>query len=145
MRDLICGAIAWRAVNLQANTAMTPKPALARDAARKLRRDQTEAEQKLWARLRGSQLNGFKFRRQHPLGPFFADFFCLEARLVIELDGSQHADDSDRDERRTEFLLGKGYTVLRFWNHQVISEIEEVVQRIAAVLEVSRQTRKRRM
>jgi len=64
---------------------------------------------------------------------------------VIELDGSQHADDSDRDERRTEFLLGKGYTVLRFWNHQVISEIEEVVQRIAAVLEVSRQTRKRRM
>lgn len=123
---------------------MTFKPSLTRDAARKLRRDQTEAERKLWARLRSSQLNGFKFRRQHPLGPFFADFFCMEAKLVIELDGAQHADQSGSDDRRTEFLRSAGYVVLRFWNHQVISEIDEVVQRIADVLEESHRPGKRR-
>jgi len=122
---------------------MTSKPALTRDAARRLRIEQTDAEHRLWSRLRGSQLEGFKFRRQHPLGPFFADFFCLEAKLVIELDGSQHADQLDRDERRTEFLRGAGYEVLRFWNYEVISEIDVVIQRIADALERSRRTKRR--
>ncbi len=123
---------------------MTSKPVLARDAAPRLRLEQTDAEQRLWSRLRGSQLNGFKFRRQYPIGPFFADFFCLEARLVIELDGSQHADQLEPDTRRTEFLRAAGYAVLRFWNNEVISEIDEVLQRIAGALEESRRTRKRR-
>ena len=67
---------------------MSSKPAMIRDTARRLRREQTEWEYALWARLRRRQLNGFKFRRQHPIGPFFVDFFCPEARLVIEIDGS---------------------------------------------------------
>jgi len=124
---------------------MKSKPALARDAARQLRLDQTDAEQRLWLRLRNSQLKGFKFRRQYPTGPFFADFFCQEAKLVIELDGSQHADESEQDERRSAFLREKGYTVLRFWNHEVSSELAEVVQRITDALEQSCPTRNRRM
>jgi very-short-patch-repair endonuclease len=124
---------------------MKSKPALARDAARQLRLNQTNAEQRLWSRLRNSQLKGFKFRRQYPIGPFFADFFCLEAKLIIELDGSQHADEADRDQRRTAFLRTTGYTVLRFWNHEVNSEFNEVVQRIADVLEQLCTIRKRRM
>jgi very-short-patch-repair endonuclease len=89
----------------------------------------------LWSHLRSRQLKGFKFRRQHPIGPFVADFFCLEAKLVIELDGSQYADQSARDESRTEFIGGKGYAVLRIWNNEVISEIETVLQQIADALE----------
>ena len=124
---------------------MTSKPALTRDAARRLRRDQTEAEQRLWSRLRHSQLKGFKFRRQYPIGPFFADFFCREAKLVIELDGSQHADQSDHDEQRTKFLRDEGYVVLRFWNHQVISEIDEAMQLIADTLPKTRRTKRPRL
>jgi very-short-patch-repair endonuclease len=121
---------------------MTLKPALTRDTARRLRLDQTDAEYRLWSRLRGRQLEGFKFRRQHTIGPFVADFFCLEAKLVIELDGSQHADQLHRDESRSEFIRGAGYAVLRIWNHEVISEIDAVLQRIADALEQSRQTGK---
>ena len=121
---------------------MASKPGLTRDTARRLRSDQTNAENRLWSRLRGRQLEGFKFRRQHSIGPFVTDFFCLEAKLVIELDGSQHADQLQDDERRTEFIRDAGYKVLRFWNHQVISEIDEVVQRIADALEQSRRARK---
>jgi|SRR5208283_450437 len=121
---------------------MTSKPALTRDAARQLRLKQTDAEQRLWSRLRASQLEGFKFRLQYPIGPFFADFLCPEAKLVIELDGSQHADQLEPDKRRTELLHAAGYAVLRFWNNEVISEIDEVLQRIAAALEKSPHTRK---
>ena len=117
---------------------MSSKPPLSRDVARQLRTHQTDPEYKLWSHLRDRQLLGFKFRRQHPIGPFFADFFCLEAKLVIELDGSQHADQADPDERRTEYIRGHGYTVLRIWNHEVTSAIEPVMQRIADALEQSR-------
>ena len=116
---------------------MSPKPELPRDTARRLRSDQTNPENRLWSRLRARQLEGFKFRRQHSIGPFVADFFCLEAKLVIELDGSQH-----HDERRTEFIRDAGYTVLRFWNHEVINAIDEVLQRIADAIEKSRQATK---
>ena len=81
------------------------------------------------------QLDGFKFRRQYSIGPFFADFFCPEARLIVEIDGSQHADELARDKNRTEFLRDAGYDVLRFWNHEISSEIDSVVQRIADALE----------
>jgi very-short-patch-repair endonuclease len=122
------------------------EPPLARDTARRLRTNQTEAEQKLWSRLRRKQLSGFKFRRQFSIGPFYADFACLNARLIIELDGSQHADQTDRDESRTEFLRDAGYTVLRFWNHEVIGEIDQVVQRIADALEaVPREIKRKRL
>ena len=114
---------------------MESKPPLIRDTARRLRREQTEWEHTLWSRLRGRQLNGFKFRRQHPIGPFFVDFFCPEAKLIIEIDGSQHGDQLARDNSRTEFLCDAGYEVLRIWNHEISAEIDAVMQRIADALE----------
>ena len=122
---------------------MPSKQPLIRDTARRLRREQTEWEHNLWTRLRRRQLKGFKFRRQHPIGPFFADFFCPEAKLVIEIDGSQHADELALDKNRTEFLRDAGYRVLRFWNHEIRSEIDAVVQRICDALEKSLTTRGR--
>ena len=71
-----------------------------------------------------------KFRRQHPIGPYFADFFSIERRLVIELDGSQHADLSAEDEKRTSFLKSRDYRVLRFWNDQVLADVDEVLNAI---------------
>jgi very-short-patch-repair endonuclease len=81
--------------------------------ARALRRDMTDAERKLWSGLRGEQL-GFKFRRQHPLGPYIADFACLHPRLIVELDGSQHADQQAYDLARDAFFKAQGFEVLRF-------------------------------
>jgi very-short-patch-repair endonuclease len=105
-----------------------------RDRVRGLRRDQTEAERRLWARLRHRQLHYIKFRRQHPVGPFITDFCCPEHRLVVELDGGQHVVQADADQARTAFLMQRGYHVLRFWNHEVIENIEAVLQQIAAEL-----------
>src|SRR5215469_5237951 len=109
-------------------------PTLPRDTARKLRAGATEAEQKLWSKLRKRQLNGFRFRRQYSIGPFFVDFICLEASLVIEVDGSQHMDQEKQDESRSAFLRSNGFCVLRFWNFEVLSDVDSVVQRIAEVL-----------
>jgi very-short-patch-repair endonuclease len=113
---------------------MAYEPTLPRDTARRLRVNATEAEQKLWSRLRKRQLYGFQFRRQFSIGPFFVDFVCLEAMLVIEVDGSQHADEEDHDERRSAFLRINGYRVLRFWNFDVLNDLDSVVERIAEVL-----------
>lgn len=104
------------------------------DRARRLRRFGTDAERKLWSVLRGRQLDGSKFRRQQRLGPYFADFACLEVGLVIEADGSQHADQVAYDEERTRFLNGQGYRVLRFWNHEVLTNLEGVTDVIRAAL-----------
>ena len=110
------------------------EPTLPRDAARNLRTSVTEAEQKLWSRLRKGQLDGFRFRRQHSIGPFFVDFICLEAMLVVEVDGSQHAEREDQDESRSAFLRDYGCRVLRYWNFDVIRDVDSVVQQIAEVL-----------
>ncbi len=101
--------------------------------ARKLRTEPTEAERKLWYALRKQQINGYRFRRQHPIGPYFVDFICLEVRLVIELDGGQHAI-STTDKVRDRWLRAEGYEVLRFWNDQVLAETEGVVERILTTL-----------
>jgi very-short-patch-repair endonuclease len=122
---------------------MPHEPTLPRDTARKLRATATEAEQKLWSHLPKRQLYEFQFRRQYSIGPFFVDFFCLEARLIIEVDGSQHADQQERDESRNEFLRGNGYRVLRFWNFDVMSDVDSVVERIAEVLRQTQRTAKR--
>jgi very-short-patch-repair endonuclease len=119
-------------------------PTLSRDTARRLRVEQTEAEKKLWSRLCRHQMKGFQFRRQHSVGPFFADFVCVETKLIIEVDGSQHADQTVRDDSRSEFLRDAGYTVLRFWNYEVIGEIDEVLQRIANALEAAPRRIKRK-
>ena len=107
------------------------KPATPRERARRLRREETEAERFLWARLRARQLSGAKFRRQCTIGPFIADFCCLEHRLIVELDGGQHASEVKKDEARTDFLRKQGYEVLRIWDHEVFRETELVLQRIA--------------
>jgi len=100
-----------------------------RNRARELRTNQTDAERKLWRALRGGQLAGAKFRRQQPIGPYIVDFCCWEHRLVIELDGGQHADEVEHDETRTAFLESNGLRVIRFWNNTVL-------QSFAVVLEV---------
>ena len=101
---------------------------------RGLRRDQTEAECVLWQHLRDRRLLGWKFRRQHRIGPYFADFACLEAALVIELDGSQHLTQQHHDDARTRFLETQGYRVLRFWNDDVLRETDVVLTAITAAL-----------
>lgn len=95
--------------------------------ARKLRRNQTEAEKQLWQRLRGRQLLGFKFRRQSPVGGFIADFLCEELRIIIEADGGQHADSAE-DLERTARLQAAGYQVIRYWNNDVMSNMEGVLE-----------------
>ncbi|HVI57536.1 MAG TPA: endonuclease domain-containing protein [Luteimonas sp.] len=101
---------------------------------RQLRRDQTEAERMLWERLRDRRLAGFKFRRQHRIGPYYADFVCADARLIVELDGSQHLDQADSDSARTRFLESLDYRVLRFWNDEAMVRTEDVLDAILLAL-----------
>ena len=101
---------------------------------RKLRKAMTDAEKKLWRQLRGKQFDGHKFRRQHPFGDFILDFVCLEAKLVIEVDGGQH-NESAQDLVRDQTLQKAGFRVMRFWNNQVLNEIEAVVEAIWLELE----------
>ena len=96
--------------------------------ARRLRRDHTAAEAKLWSPLRNEGLNGDKFRRQFPIGEFIADFCCPQSRLVIELDRAQHAERAQRDEWRSALLARHGYRVLRFWNEEIINNLEGVTR-----------------
>lgn len=103
--------------------------------ARKLRRRSTEAETLLWQHLRARQIGGFKFRRQLELGPYIADFVCIEKKLIVEADGGQHSEQQDVE--RTEHLQGLGYRVLRFWNHEVLTETEAVLEQILAELQTS--------
>ncbi|MFP5411004.1 MAG: aminotransferase class III-fold pyridoxal phosphate-dependent enzyme [Gammaproteobacteria bacterium] len=108
-------------------------PPEAIEFARKLRREQTDAESMLWYLLRDRRLGGHKFRRQHPMPPYTLDFYCHEAGLVIELDGGQHAE-SARDARRDAWLAQQGLRVVRFWNNQVLQETESVLSEIWAAL-----------
>jgi very-short-patch-repair endonuclease len=102
---------------------------------RNLRRQQTDAERRLWYLLRDRRLAGFKFRRQHRIGPFFVDFVCLRARLVIEADGGQHAERIGYDLARTAYLGRRGYRVLRFWNHEVMQKGDAVLLEVLRALE----------
>jgi len=101
--------------------------------ARQLRRDSTDAEQCLWRALR-SKLPQYKWRRQMPVGPYFADFACFTEKSIIELDGGQHASTEPYDEARTRFLKTHGYRLLRFWNTDVMSNTDDVLERIAKSL-----------
>ena len=101
--------------------------------ARRLRRNSTQAEQKLWHRLRSRQLAGAKFRRQATIGPYVVDFLCIEAGLVIEADGGQHATADDAP--RTACLEARGLRVMRFWNNDIVENIDGVLATIAVALE----------
>ena len=103
-----------------------------RDYARGLCRRQTDAERRLWARLRDRRLQGAKFARQVPVGPYVVDFCCRELKVIIELDGGQHAVQTRADAERTALLEALGYRVLRFWNSDALGNTEGVLQRIAA-------------
>ncbi|MDP9422891.1 MAG: endonuclease domain-containing protein [Pseudomonadota bacterium] len=111
-----------------------PDEAASLTRVREARRDSTPAERKLWSRLRSRQLNGAKFRRQVWLGPFIADFFCAEARLIVEVDGDSHAAQMAYDERRTNWLAGEGFRVVRVTNRDVMHNLDGVLQHIAAAL-----------
>ena len=101
-----------------------------RNTARRLRANQTEAEKRLWQAVRDRRLGGDKFRRQHPVGPYIADFVCTEKGLIIELDGGQHAERKVYDAERTRYLEETGYTVIRFWNNEVLQNTEGVLETI---------------
>ncbi|MDP6389070.1 MAG: DUF559 domain-containing protein [Alphaproteobacteria bacterium] len=100
--------------------------------ARRLRRDSTEAEKRLWRILRSRQFLNAKFRRQQPIGPYIVDFVSFEKRFVVEVDGGQHAED---DSARTLYLQSSGYRVIRFWNNEVLENIDGVLHTIATAVE----------
>lgn len=98
------------------------------ERARILRKNMTDAERRLWHRINRRQLAGAKFRRQQVLGPYIVDFVCLEKRLILEVDGGQHGERVERDNERTVWLEEQGFQVLRFWNNEVLGNIEGVTQ-----------------
>ena len=102
--------------------------------AKYLRRVQTEAERKLWSRLRFRRLYDAKFRRQYPLGHFIVDFCCPERKLVVEIDGGVHRKTYLQDRARDQILMNRGYRVLRFWNSAVLKHTDRVMRRIASAL-----------
>jgi very-short-patch-repair endonuclease len=110
-----------------------PLPTRTRDYARDFRQSGTEAEHKLWQRSRAGQLNGQKFRRQHPVPPYIVDFYCDAKKLVVELDGSQHNDEVDRI--RSQFLESQGLKVLRYWDNEVLQQMDAVLEAILGTVE----------
>jgi primosomal protein N' (replication factor Y) len=104
------------------------------EQARTLRQRQTDAELRLWSRLRRNQLDGHHFRRQVPIGPYVADFACIARRVVVEVDGGQHSNRVDADTRRTAFLEKFHYRVIRFWNNDVLANTEAVLETIRVAL-----------
>lgn len=110
------------------------KPHIKRYAS-ELRKSGTDAEHWLWRYLRNRRMNGYKFRRQVPIGNYIVDFLCKEKGLVIELDGSQHCLQKEYDQERTEYLISQGYMIVRYWNNQVLQEGEAVLEDIFLQLE----------
>jgi very-short-patch-repair endonuclease len=103
---------------------------LLKDRARQMRRDPTEAERRMWRILRDRRLGSLKFRRQEPIGPYIVDFVCFERKLIIELDGSQHAENA-HDAQRDTWFTSRGFTVLRFWNSEVLDNPRGVQYTVA--------------
>lgn len=103
--------------------------------ARELRRNETEVERRLWHVLRDRGIAGAKFRRQVPIGRYVADFACITNKLVIELDGGQHAENTQADATRTRMLGARGFRVLRFWNNDVMENLDGIIETISAVIE----------
>ena len=102
--------------------------------ARKLRHQNTDAERLLWRHLRNRQLAGHKFRRQLVIDPYVVDFACIEAKLIVEADGGQHMERLNEDAERTAYLVSMGYKVLRFWNHEILTDTDAVLEAIHRVL-----------
>jgi adenine-specific DNA-methyltransferase len=103
--------------------------------ARKLRKNSTDAERLLWRHLRDRRLRGYKFRRQHVIGHYIVDFVCPVSKLIVEVDGGQHADRMAYDASRTRFMASQGFRVARFWNHDVLRDVDSVLSVILRLLE----------
>jgi very-short-patch-repair endonuclease len=114
-------------------TIKPPLPTSTRQCARDLRQSGTDAERKLWYQLRAERLNGMKFRRQHPVPPYIVDFYCEAMQLVVELDGSQHNVEFDRE--RTRFLEMRGLKILRYWDNEVLEQMGAVLEAIVNATE----------
>ena len=108
--------------------ANPPLPTRTRDNAKRLRSAMTDAERRLWEYLRAGRLEGFKFRRQHPVPPYVLDFCCKECGLAIELDGSQHSEDADA--LRSRYLESQGWRIVRLWNNDVLNNTDAVIEAI---------------
>lgn len=108
--------------------ANPPLPTRTRDNAKRLRSAMTDAERRLWEYLRAGRLEGFKFRRQHPVPPYVLDFCCKECGLAVELDGSQHSEDADA--LRSRYLESQGWRIVRFWNNDVLNNTDAVIEAI---------------
>ena len=107
--------------------------------ARRLRREATDAERRLWSHLRNRQLGGFKFRRQETIGPFIADFACAECKVIVEADGGQH--DEQKDSARTQYLQGRGWHVVRLWNNEILHQTDAVLETIVRACDERRKGR----
>ena len=105
------------------------------ERARKLRKESTDAETRLWLHLRAHRYGGYKFKRQQPIGSYIVDFACFDARLVIEIDGGQHADAARSDSIRDAWLAREGFRILRFWNNEVLENTEGVMQKVLSSLD----------
>jgi len=103
--------------------------------ARNLRKNQTDTEQILWLQLKAKRFLGYKFRRQFPIEPYIVDFICLDLKLIIELDGSQHSEKIDQDVERTLILKQRGFKVVRFWNNEVFENLEGVMENLRLIVE----------
>ncbi|HAS54263.1 MAG: hypothetical protein A2X56_12295 [Nitrospirae bacterium GWC2_57_13] len=108
----------------------TNKTVLKSRLQQRLRRTMTDAERKLWNLVRGRQMGGLKFRRQHPFENYILDFVCLEKKIVVEIDGGQHQERNEMDAIRTKVLEDAGFSVLRFWNHEILQQPEAVTEKI---------------
>jgi len=102
--------------------------------AKSMRRQPTNAEAIIWATLRGARMQGFKFKRQQPIGAYIVDFVCFECGLVVEIDGGQHAEDVSADQHRSNWLQSQGFRILRFWNNEVIERRDDVLESIIRAL-----------
>ena len=125
------GGSGWREVCIPRQDG---RSIMASGIARTLRNNPTDAERRLWSRLRKRQLEGWRFRRQAPLGPYVVDFARLAARLVIEVDGGQHSWRSEQDATRQSWLEANGFQVLRFWNNEVLASTDGVLETIRQAL-----------
>ena len=121
-------------MNLPEKLLTADNPAL-HQRAKAMRKERSEAEAKLWQRLRAGRLNGHKFRRQQPMGNYIVDFMCVTPKLIIEADGGQHTERAAYDNARTAYLNSLGFTVLRFWNHEILQQTNDVLAEILRVLQ----------
>ncbi len=134
---MIASPLPWGEGQGEGRNAVVEKQGPRTGLARKLRREETDAERKLWSRIRDRQFHGLKFRRQVPVCGYVADFLCHEVKLIVELDGGQHAERGEEDARRTRALNEAGFLVLRFWNNDVLANTDGVLTAIAEELQAA--------